>query len=84
MRIEVPPSFRPEPIGGAEKSLFNGLLQLFAEIKDLFTKVNAFASSGLDKLEMTGFRHFDRSEMKWSEVEKSSFNGNNMKKVIKQ
>ena len=29
-------------------------------------------------------RHFDRSGMKWSEVEKSSINGNNMKKVIKQ
>lgn len=33
-------------------------------------------------VEITHHRHFDRSEMKWSEVEKSSFNGNNMKKVI--
>jgi len=36
-----------------EKSLFNRLNQLFTDQKDLFTKVNAFASSGLDKLEMT-------------------------------
>ena len=32
--------------------------------------------------EITHHRHFDRSEMKWSEVEKSSYNTNNMKKVI--
>lgn len=35
-------------------------------------------------VEITHHRHFDRSEMKRSEVEKSSFNKNNMKKVIKQ
>ncbi len=33
-------------------------------------------------VEITHHRHFDRSEMKWSEVEKSSYNTNNMKKVI--
>ena len=35
-------------------------------------------------VEITHHRHFDRSEMKWSEVEKSSYNTNNMKKVKKQ
>ena len=34
-------------------------------------------------VEITHHRHFDRSEMKWSEVEKSSYNTNNMKKSIK-